>query len=59
MNNLKVRPLEKIVLPAEPHMVGDGFKVHNMIPNGARIALDRMSPFFLLRSEERRVGKEC
>lgn len=48
MNNLKVRPLEKIVLPAEPHMVGDGFKVHNMIPNGARIALDRMSPFFLL-----------
>jgi redox-sensitive bicupin YhaK (pirin superfamily) len=29
-------------------MVGDGFTVHNFIPNGARIANNRMSPFYML-----------
>lgn len=46
-----------------PHMVGDGFRVHNFFPNGYKI---KMSPFFLLdynskinfsaRKEPRGVG---
>jgi redox-sensitive bicupin YhaK (pirin superfamily) len=29
-------------------MVGDGFKVHNFFPSGARMGARRMSPFFLM-----------
>jgi redox-sensitive bicupin YhaK (pirin superfamily) len=55
--------ISKILNPSAPHMVGDGFRVHNFFPNGYKI---NMSPFFLLdynakiefsaRNEPRGVG---
>lgn len=40
--------IEKIIpRPAKPGMVGDGFRVYNMIP-GAGISQQRISPFLLL-----------
>jgi redox-sensitive bicupin YhaK (pirin superfamily) len=42
------RLIEKIIpRPARPGMVGDGFRVYNMIP-GAGISQQRISPFLLL-----------
>jgi redox-sensitive bicupin YhaK (pirin superfamily) len=43
----KIRSVEAIVAPPPPHMVGDGFRVHNFFPNN-RIDKKRMSPFFLM-----------
>lgn len=37
--------IEQILTPPAPHMVGDGFRVHNFFPGGYKID---MSPFFLL-----------
>ncbi|MEO8516146.1 MAG: pirin family protein [Flavobacterium sp.] len=34
--------------PATPHFVGDGFRVHNFIPNGDGLSMARMSPFIML-----------
>ncbi|GAA4452717.1 pirin family protein [Rurimicrobium arvi] len=42
------RTVEKIVAPPPAHMVGDGFRVHNFIPQGAGISNRRMSPFYML-----------
>jgi len=39
--------IEAIIAPPAPHMVGDGFRVHNFFPGGI-IDKKRMSPFFLL-----------
>ncbi len=39
--------IEAIIPPPPPHMVGDGFRVHNFFP-GAQIDKRRMSPFFML-----------
>lgn len=41
-----IRPIEHVFAPPEPHMVGDGFRVHNFFPGP--IPKTRMSPFFLL-----------
>src|SRR5436190_19518751 len=46
MKNKKT--VEAIVAPPPPHMVGDGFRVHNFFPNSGTIHKKRMSPFFLL-----------
>ena len=64
MNNKK--PVEAIIAPPPPHMVGDGFRVHNFFPNHPLIDKKRMSPFFLMdynskvefspRDEPRGVG---
>jgi redox-sensitive bicupin YhaK (pirin superfamily) len=43
----KTRSIEEIIAPPPPHMVGDGFRVHNFFP-GTAIGKKRMSPFFLL-----------
>jgi len=40
--------IEKILPPPPPHMVGDGFRVHNFFPSGYNMATNRMSPFFML-----------
>jgi redox-sensitive bicupin YhaK (pirin superfamily) len=40
--------IEKILPPPPPHMVGDGFRVHNFFPSGYTIGKSRMSPFFML-----------
>jgi quercetin 2,3-dioxygenase len=39
--------IEAIFPPPPPHMVGDGFRVHNFFPN-SQIGKKRMSPFYLL-----------
>jgi redox-sensitive bicupin YhaK (pirin superfamily) len=46
MNTIKT--VETIIAPPPPHMVGDGFRVHNFFPNSRSIDKKRMSPFFLL-----------
>lgn len=45
MSNKKT--IETIIAPPPPHMVGDGFRVHNFFP-GTQIDKRRMSPFFML-----------
>lgn len=45
---MKKRQVEVIVPPREPHFVGDGFRVHNFIPSGYRLDMQRMDPFILL-----------
>ena len=42
------RSIEAIIAPPPPHMVGDGFRVHNFFPNNLLIDKKRMSPFFML-----------
>ena len=46
MNTIK--SIEKIFSPPTPHMVGDGFRVHNFFPGNGLMSIDRMSPFFLM-----------
>lgn len=58
-----VKEVAAILNPPAPHMVGDGFRVHNFFPSGYKI---NMSPFFMLdynakiefsaRNEPRGVG---
>jgi redox-sensitive bicupin YhaK (pirin superfamily) len=60
---MKVKQVSAILNPPSPHMVGDGFRVHNFFPSGYKL---NMSPFFLLdynakiefsaRNEPRGVG---
>ncbi|RYF18761.1 MAG: pirin family protein [Flavobacteriales bacterium] len=40
-----VKQISAILNPPAPHMVGDGFRVHNFFPSGYKLD---MSPFFLL-----------
>lgn len=42
------RSVEAIIAPPPPHMVGDGFRVHNFFPGTKQIGKTRMSPFFML-----------
>ncbi|MDP4264484.1 MAG: pirin family protein [Bacteroidota bacterium] len=44
----KIRSVEAVIAPPPPHMVGDGFRVHNFFPGSRLIDKKRMSPFFLL-----------
>lgn len=46
MENIK--SVQQILTPPAPHMVGDGFRVHNFFPSGYNLGLQRMSPFFML-----------
>lgn len=45
---MKTRTVELVAAPREPHFVGDGFRVHNFIPSGYRMDMQRMNPFILL-----------
>lgn len=45
---MKTRTIELIASPREPHFVGDGFRVHNFIPSGVGLEMQRMSPFLML-----------
>jgi len=59
----KIKSVSAVLNAPAPHMVGDGFRVHNFFPSGYKLA---MSPFFLLdynskiefsaRNEPRGVG---
>ena len=42
-----IRPVARVLAPPPPHMVGDGFRVHNFFPMGYPLGRARMSPFFL------------
>jgi len=43
-----MKTIEATIPPPPPHMVGDGFRVHNFFPSSGLIDKRRMSPFFLL-----------
>ena len=45
---MSAKIIEAILPPPPPHMVGDGFRVHNFFPGGKITDNKRMSPFFLL-----------
>ncbi|MCF8245957.1 MAG: pirin family protein [Saprospiraceae bacterium] len=46
MSNTK--SIQQVLASPAPHMVGDGFRVHNFFPSGYEMGMLRMSPFFLL-----------
>jgi redox-sensitive bicupin YhaK (pirin superfamily) len=45
---MKTKNIEAVLAPPAPHMVGDGFRVHNFIPSGRNLDMKRMSPFLLM-----------
>ncbi|MRT15912.1 pirin family protein [Vitellibacter sp. q18] len=45
---MKTKSIEQIFSPPAPHMVGDGFRVHQYIPSGIRKGYERMDPFILM-----------
>lgn len=42
---MSTKAIAAVLTPPAPHMVGDGFRVHNFFPSGYKI---NMSPFFML-----------
>lgn len=45
---MTTKPVEIVVAPPAPHMVGDGFRVHNFIPSGYHLDMKRMDPFIMM-----------
>lgn len=45
---MSTKKVEIIMAPREPHFVGDGFRVHNFIPSGYGLNMQRMDPFIML-----------
>jgi redox-sensitive bicupin YhaK (pirin superfamily) len=45
---MKTKSVQQILPPPAPHMVGDGFRVHNFFPSGYNMNQKRMSPFFMM-----------
>lgn len=45
---MTTKKIERIIAPPAPHMVGDGFRVHNFIPSTASLSMERMSPFIMM-----------
>ncbi len=45
---MKTKNVEIIVAPPAAHYVGDGFRVHNFIPSGYHLDMQRMSPFIMM-----------
>ncbi len=45
---MTTKSVELVLSPREPHYVGDGFRVHNFIPDGFRLDMQRMNPFIML-----------
>ena len=43
-----MKNIAKIYAPPAPHMVGDGFRVHNFIPTFPALSMQRMDPFIML-----------
>ena len=48
VQTLKMKNIAKIYAPPAPHMVGDGFRVHNFIPSFPALSMQRMDPFIML-----------
>lgn len=45
---MTTKNIELVAAPQAPHFVGDGFRVHNFIPSGYHLDMERMSPFIML-----------
>jgi len=45
---MTTKKIELIIAPKEPHFVGDGFRVHNFIPGGYHLDMERMNPFIMM-----------
>lgn len=45
---MSIKTIELVAAPPAPHMVGDGFRVHNFIPSAYHLDMQRMSPFIML-----------
>jgi len=45
---MKTRQIERVLTPPTPHMVGDGFRVHQYIPSGIQEGFERMDPFIMM-----------
>ncbi|MCC6818086.1 MAG: pirin family protein, partial [Bacteroidia bacterium] len=45
---MSIKKIESILPPPAPHMVGDGFRVHNFIPSTLPLSMERMSPFIMM-----------
>lgn len=45
---MKTKKIERVIAPPAPHMVGDGFRVHNFIPYGNGMNMERISPFIMM-----------
>jgi quercetin 2,3-dioxygenase len=48
IKKMTTRTVELVARPKEPHFVGDGFRVHNFIPSGYRLDMQRMNPIIML-----------
>ncbi|SIS41384.1 hypothetical protein SAMN05421766_101695 [Zobellia uliginosa] len=48
LKDMKTRAVELVASPKAPHFVGDGFRVHNFIPSGFRLDMERMNPFIMM-----------
>ena len=46
--NMSTKQVEIVLAPKQPHFVGDGFRVHNFIPSGYGLTMERMDPFIML-----------
>ncbi len=45
---MNIKHVEMVLAPKQPHFVGDGFRVHNFIPSGYGLTMERMDPFIML-----------
>ena len=45
---MSIKQVEMVLAPRAPHYVGDGFRVHNFIPSGYGLTMQRMDPFIML-----------
>jgi redox-sensitive bicupin YhaK (pirin superfamily) len=45
---MSTRTIEQVVSPTQPHLVGDGFLVHNFIPSRYGMDMQRMDPFIMM-----------
>lgn len=45
---METKQIEQIITPQGTHFVGDGFKVHTIIPGNQGLSMSRMSPFIML-----------
>ncbi|MBS1489757.1 MAG: pirin family protein [Bacteroidetes bacterium] len=45
---MATKNVELVMAPREPHYVGNGFRVHNFIPSGYHLDMQRMNPFIML-----------
>jgi redox-sensitive bicupin YhaK (pirin superfamily) len=45
---MSTKNVEIVAAPQAPHMVGDGFRIHNFIPGNPQMSMRRMNPFIMM-----------